>query len=143
YSTSNSSISVTAISGADNVKSVSFCRDGNNNTVVIIRPQDGVSTNFSYGKVNISNFYHSVSYNADLAVKSNYQIDSVLESSLTGVTTSGTITNAQFNRDSYLDFRQYGLGTEAVLNTGLLENINETGFYFFSINIGSAMRRFI
>lgn len=36
-------------------------------------------------------------------------------------------------KDSY-DFRAYGLGTEAVVNSGLLENINESGFYAFSTN---------
>src|SRR5690606_17353675 len=85
YHTSNLYRKVTAISGADNVKSVSFCRDGNN-TVIIIRAQDNVTTNFNYGSVNISNFYHSAQYNAGLAVKSNYKIEAVLESSLTGLT---------------------------------------------------------
>ena len=105
--TSNTHRSVTAVSGADSVKSVSFGRDENNNTVIIIRPFDD-NTNFSYGRVNIANFYHSALYHADLAVKSNYQVEAVLESSLTGLTTNGTITNAQFTRDSYyLDFRNF------------------------------------
>lgn len=87
YSTGNNPRNVEALAGANNVKSVSFYRDdNNNNTVIIIRPQDGVPANFSYGKVNISNFYHSVSHNEDLAVKSNYKVEAVLESSLTGLT---------------------------------------------------------
>lgn len=131
YNTNNISRGVTAISNADNVKSVSFCRDSNNNTIIIIRPNNNATTSFSYGKVNIANFYHGVNYTSSLSVKSNYKVEAVLESSLTGLTTQGTITNEQFTRDSYLwnkgdftqtnvdnwntafgwgDFRTYGLG---------------------------------
>lgn len=102
YWTNNINRSVTAISNADNVKSVSFCRDSNNNTIIIIRPKDDATTSFSYGKANIANFYHGVTYNSALADKSNYSVEAVLESSLTGLSTQGTITNAQFTRDSYL-----------------------------------------
>lgn len=110
YATDNRIVSVTAISNADNVKSVSFCRDSNNNTVIIIRPSDGVGNTFAYGKVNIANFYHSTTYDSDLEDKSNYSVTAELESDLIGLTTNETITNAQFTRDSYLwnkgDFTQ-------------------------------------
>ena len=101
YSTNNIFRSVTAVSNADGVKSVSLCRNVDNNTVVIIRSSVGASV-FNYGKVNISNFYHGVYHNSELAVKANYKVEAVLESSLTGLTINGTITNEQFTRDSYL-----------------------------------------
>lgn len=121
---SNASRSVNAISGADNVKSVSFCRDSNNNTVIIIRPKDVAVTNFQYGKVNIANFYHGLIYDSALADKSNYSVTAVLESDLTGLTTQVTITNAQFARDSY--YLDYNNLTNKPTNY-ITTNTNQTG----------------
>lgn len=153
YSISNLVRSVTAISSADNVKSVSFCRDIDNNTIIIIRSNS--SSNFNYGKVNITNFYHGVSYSSDLAVKTNYKVDAVVESSLTDLTTNGTITNEQFTRDSYLwnkgnfsqadldnwnvafnrgDFRDFGLGNV------MTNSNNPNSWNWDNINVNSIHR---
>ena len=96
YGTGGSGKEVVDLGSSPNfISEVKFFRkDGN--TVVIIKRATGTSR-FQYGKVNINTFYHSVTYNSALDVKSNYKIDFQDESTITGLTSIGNIAKASFS----------------------------------------------
>lgn len=74
------------------ITEVKFGRDvTNNNTVLIIKRDTGTST-FSYGKVVISKFYHAITFDAALEVKSNYKVEFLDEATLTGITSIVSVT---------------------------------------------------
>lgn len=134
YSTGNGAAQVSCLTDTEVISEVKFCRDSNNNIVLILKRTTGTSS-FTYGKVNINDFYHWVSYHADLAVKSNYKVEFIDESTLTGITvnsiiqvdkvnfgtknidfTSGAISKTQNNVRHFRDVYQFttGLGGSAI-----------------------------
>lgn len=90
YSITNALPQVSCLTDTEIISEVKFCRDANNNTVLILKRATGTSS-FTYGKVNINDFYHGVSYNTDLAVKSNYKVEFIDESTLTGITVNSIV----------------------------------------------------
>lgn len=90
YHTPNGSAQVSCLTDTEVISEVKFCRDTNNNTVLILKRATGTSS-LTYGKVNINNFYHGTTYHADLANKSNYKVEFIDESTLTGITVNSTI----------------------------------------------------
>lgn len=102
YGTSNLYRFVFGQGNTDAIVEVKFGRIGDDSVLIIKR--SGNQT-FSYGKVVISEFYHSVLYDPALSVKENYKIEFIKEEDLVGFTLNGTVTNAQFVRDPYyLDY---------------------------------------
>ncbi len=100
YGTTNLNRKVSLLSGHGWITDVKFGRDASNNTVLIIKRSTGTS-DFSYGKVNLSTFYHSVTWHADLAVKSNYKVEFISEGSLSGFTLTATVNEAAFEKNPY------------------------------------------
>lgn len=105
YGTTNSRAFVFGQGRVEAILEVKFGRIGDDSVLIIKR--DGPQT-FAYGKVVISEFQHSVIYDAALSVKENYKIEFIKEEDLVGFTLNGTVTNAQFIRDPYyLDYNNF------------------------------------
>lgn len=159
----NPSAASRAVSATGAVELISEVRFGriDNSPVLIIKRSGG--NNVSYMRAELTKFYTTINPTPAQDIKSNYSITLVEnEADIIGFTYIGTITNAQFTRDSYyLDYNnltnkaQLSLGTSAgniaisggnnVSLSSLIRDIRPVfsiqqpgGFYVYNLSSGGA-----